>query len=397
MRPTENIEKLVRKLRYKASDRTRQRILGNVVKALENNKEQNSDATAPNIWRIIMKSKITKLAVAAVIIIAVALSITFLDKSVTPAYAIEQTIEAMRNVITVHFFARDWQNRELETWIKVNPETGGNDCHYLNEPERGQISISTPEITYFYHPKENKVRIVEGQALRSDLRFGRFIEDVLDKIIEPENGEVQITKEHDPNTGEEVIILWAKSSNYEMEAFIDPETNLPIRVNFGKAISGQIIKDIYEIYYNDPLPEGLFDFKIPEGAEVIREQSLLPKIDDPNYGISTDGLSRDEARVRIIEEFWDAIISKGFERAHLLLPVASVEKLQEVLPDVDELISIGEPFEVPHINFGILTPVRVRFSDGKVLELYQITYFRMIDGKSSCVLAGEGKPVKRIE
>lgn len=347
--------------------------------------------------RLIMKTRITKLAAAAVIILAVVFGITVLDKSVTPAYAIEHTIEAMKNVVTVHFFARDWQNRKLETWIKVNLETGGNDCHYLNEPERGQISISTPEITYFYHPKENKVRIVPGQALRSDIRFGRYIEDVLDKIIEPEHGEVQIIKEHDPNMGKEVIILWAESPDYEMEAFIDPKTKLPIKIHFAKAIKGQIIKSVDEIYYNEPLPKGLFDFEIPEGAEVVREPSLLPKIDDPNYGIMAEGLSRDEARVKILKEFWNAVINEDFERAHVLLPVASVERLQEVFAEVVELVSVGEPFEVSHINFGILTPIRVRFSHGKVLELYQITHFRTIDEKLSCVLAGEGKPVKWIE
>jgi len=358
--------------------------------------------TSPAVsWQFIrgtiMKSPITKFATAAVLIIAVVVSITFLDKSVTPAYAIEQTIEAMKNIVTVHFFARDWQDREIETWIKVNPETGENDCHYLNEPELGQISISTPEITYFYRPKENKVRIVEGQALSSDVRFGRYIEDILDRIIEPEHGEIQVIKEHDPNTGEEVIILWAESLNYEIEAFIDPKTKLPIKINFAKAIPGQIIKNVDEIYYNEPLPEGLFDFEIPEDAQVIREQPLLSVIDDPDYGISAEGLTRDAARAKIIKEFWHNVINKDFESAHMLLPVAPVKRLEKVFSGVVELIGIGEPFEVPHISFGILTPVRVRFSHGRILELYQITHFRRIDGRLSCVLAGEGKPVKWVE
>jgi len=350
------------------------------------------------IWRIIMKSQITKLAVAAVIIIGVILGLSaILEKGATSAYAIEQTIEAMRNIVTVHFFAKDWNNRGFETWIKVNPETGENDYHYLNEPERGQISISTPEITYFYHPKENKVRIARGQALRSDIRFGRYIEDILDRVIEPENGEIQINKEHDPNTGKEVIILWAQSPSNVMEAFIDPETKLPIRINFVKAVLGQAVKSIDEIYYNEPLPEGLFDFEIPEDAQVIREQPPLSVIDNPNYGISAEDLTRDEARIKIIKEFWYDVINKDFESAHMLLPVASVKRLEKVFAEVAELISIGEPFEKPNINFGILTPVRVRFSHGKILELYQITHFRRIDGKLSCVLAGEGQPVKWIE
>ncbi|MHC4501114.1 MAG: hypothetical protein ACYS21_18600, partial [Planctomycetota bacterium] len=51
------------------------------------------------LWRIIMNSKITKLAAAAIIVIA-AISITFLDKLTSPVYAIEETFEAMRQVRT---------------------------------------------------------------------------------------------------------------------------------------------------------------------------------------------------------------------------------------------------------------------------------------------------------
>lgn len=397
MNSQDSTEKLISELVLTGTEGADERILGDALAAYEKSETKRTAEREPEVWRIIMNKPITKLATVAAVVVIIVFAVSLLEQSAKPAYAIEQTIEAMRDVVTVHFFARDWQDRKIETWIKVNPETGENDCHYLSEPDLGQISISTPEITYFYHPKENKVRIVEGQALRSDVRFGRYIEDVLDQIIEPEDGEVQIHKEDDPNTGKEVIVLWTESQTYEMEAFIDPETKLPIRINFAKAIKGQIIKNVDEIYYNEPLPEGLFDFEIPEGAEVIREQSLLPKIDDPNYGMSAEGLSRDEARVRILREFWERVIKRDFESAHMLLPVASVERIREVVSEVVELISIGEAFEVEHINFGILTPVRVRYSDGRVLELYQITYFRTIDGKLSCVLAGEGQRAKWIE
>ena len=398
MRPEKNIEKLIKNIDIDTNSETDKAVHEDILKAFETSKKPAS--IKPNIWRIIMKNPITKLATAATLILIAVLTITLLDHTATPAYAIEQTIEAMKNIATVHFFATDWQDREIETWIKVNPETGENDYHYINEPELGQISISSPEITHFYHPKENKVRIVEGQALRSDIRFGRYIEDIVYKVIEPENGEIQIIKEYDPNTEKEVIILLAESRNYEMEAFIDPKTKLPIRINFARAIPGQIIKSVDEIYYNEPLPEGLFDFEIPEGVEVIREQSLLSVIDDPNYGISVEGITKDEARVKIIREFWHNVINKNFESAHMLLPLASIERLKEAfgkLGGAVELISIGEPFEKDNINFGILTPVQVRFSDGTILELYQITHFRTINGKLSCVLAGEGQKSKRIE
>jgi len=398
MKPEERIEKLIKKINVTSSARMHTKTLDDALVAQEKWKNEQSANIEPNIWRIIMKNPMTKLTTAAAAILIAALGITFLNKSATPAYAVEQTIEAMKDIVTIHFFATDWSGRTLETWIKVNPHTGENDCHYLNEPERGQISISTPEITYFYHPDENKVRIVQGQALRSDIRFGRFIEDILDRVIEPENGQIQIDKTYDEDTARDLIILHAESPQYEMEAVIDPETKLPIRIDFLRCeVSGQIVKSIDEIYYNEPLPDGLFDFEIPEGAKVINESDILTVLGDRNDGISAEGLTRDEARIKLISQFWRHVLNKDWEAAHRLLPVASRRRLEDVFSKVVELISIGEPFTRDDCHLGPLTPVRLRFSDGKVLELYQITYFRRIDGKLSCVLAGEGQKAKQID
>jgi len=59
------------------------------------------------IERRFIMNRFTKFAAAAMIIIAAALSITFLNKLVTPAYAIEQTIEAVKNVRFMHIVQRD--------------------------------------------------------------------------------------------------------------------------------------------------------------------------------------------------------------------------------------------------------------------------------------------------
>lgn len=372
------------------------RILMDAYKAMP---ETQAPKENPGFLRRNLMKNPLKLTAAAAILIAATLLLTYLD---TPAYAVEQTIRAMRNITTVHFWARDWQDREMEVWIKVNPETGGNDCHYVHDLQRGQISISTPERTYFYHTTDNVVRVVEGQALRSDLRFGRYIEDVMDKMVIPEQGQIQITHQKDAETGQPNIILWAGATTFEMQATIDPETKLPIKMSFEKACDGQTIKNIDRISYNEPLPEGLFDFDIPKDAQVIHEVINQQKVlCDPYYGISADGLSNDEARIRLIEEFWEFVINTDYENAHRLLPVASVEQIKAALESLggaaEELVSIGEPFEDPDIHLGSLTPVRVRFANQTVIELYQIVHFRTLDGKTSCVLAGEGQKAKIIE
>ena len=71
MRLSENTEKLIKKLRYKTSTETHDIVLGNVLQALDEREKQKPGVFEPDIWRTIMKSTITKLAAAAVIIVAV--------------------------------------------------------------------------------------------------------------------------------------------------------------------------------------------------------------------------------------------------------------------------------------------------------------------------------------
>ena len=81
MKAAGNIEKLIKKfcakekLCVKTSDEMDKRILDDALVAYKKSKKKTSAPTEPNIWRIIMKSRITKLAAAAMIIIAILISI----------------------------------------------------------------------------------------------------------------------------------------------------------------------------------------------------------------------------------------------------------------------------------------------------------------------------------
>ncbi len=81
MRPADNINDLIKKLHLKASADLDKRVHDDISAALAESKETESVQTEPNIWRIIMKSKISKLAAAAVIIIALFLGLNIFNQS----------------------------------------------------------------------------------------------------------------------------------------------------------------------------------------------------------------------------------------------------------------------------------------------------------------------------
>jgi len=70
MRPTDNINELINKLHLKASANLDKRVHGDISKALAESNKTKSAIKQPNIGRIIMKSPITKLATAAIVLIA---------------------------------------------------------------------------------------------------------------------------------------------------------------------------------------------------------------------------------------------------------------------------------------------------------------------------------------
>jgi len=78
MRPEKNIEKLIKNIDIDTNAKTDKAVLDDVLEAFE--KSKKPAAIEPNIWRIIMKSPVTKFtAAAAVIIVAISLFIAYQD------------------------------------------------------------------------------------------------------------------------------------------------------------------------------------------------------------------------------------------------------------------------------------------------------------------------------
>jgi len=281
MRPTDSIEKLIKMLRYKPSAHTHNRVFNNVLQALEISEKQKSAAIQPNIWRIIMKSKLAKLAAAAVIIVAVGLSVSLWDKSIPAAYAIEQTIEAISNTLTVHLFGRDWNDNQVEMWMKANEDTKEVEYFYINKIDERKLIVATPELTYYYDRESNTVRKVKGQDIHSYMRMDNVFEQI-NEIAQDLGGTIIDYRKYDERRGQEVIVLEVISEMINFEALIDPETNLPISIGITKASfdqSREILRYVDEIYYDEPLPEGIFEFEIPKGAQVFDLDDAVPRID----------------------------------------------------------------------------------------------------------------------
>ena len=228
------------------------------------------------IWRIIMKSQITKLAAAAVIVLAVVLSVTILNHTTTPVWAIEQTIEAIEGFKAIYSSGitvdEDGIEFEVEFWARTNKDgTGSGD--FRMETKGGKVTVVNEEqnVTYKYDPSRNVVLVESGIRFYCrpwvDGKFFRIMKDVCTDWKEEYR--------KDESIGGDCVFVTARnpesSQSYEFQ--FDLRTKLPIRgkVWQNSDFEGKPNITANKIIYNPVLPDGIFDFEIPEGATVIEE------------------------------------------------------------------------------------------------------------------------------
>ena len=137
MRPTDNINQLIKKLHIKASADLDGRVHDDIDRALPTSQKSESADAKPNRWRIIMKSRIMKLAAAAVIVIAVLLGVNFVGRPNMANVAWAKVTERASEVDYVHMYyfksrGNDFA-RHFEAWYahgKMVMRGNKGDAHY---------------------------------------------------------------------------------------------------------------------------------------------------------------------------------------------------------------------------------------------------------------------------
>ena len=217
------------------------------------------------LWRTIMKSKLNKLAAAAVIIVAIALSISYFGGLTSSAYAIGQTIEAISGIKFIHAIMKDDSGRIVdERWIELGRD--GFQSRYRQESNfLGQsLLIVDDGKTCFFHDRNKNTVVLydpEEQQYQWIYNLGQFFKDMAgdSTVTIEQNVEYKGQNAH--------RVRWLKLNQ---DCYIDPETKLPIAVG------------PHDVYYEEP-PAEMFTYAIPEGAVVVDKQSGAPEEPQPEW------------------------------------------------------------------------------------------------------------------
>jgi hypothetical protein len=265
VRPTDRIEKRIKNVNVVVNARTNKRVFSFISEAFEKSKAKESAPTEPNVWRIIMKSRITKLSAAAVVIIAALIGINQFGSSIDGAsVAWGEVVEQINNY--TKYKCRQTVVRE------EGPKVPTMQVYHLNlsqrrqEVEDGSIHIidmrGEDAITVELDPAQKKATVTQliGIGPRKDPHITEMV-----KRYEQESTERLGTKKKNGKTLHGFKHQQSKHNDFTV--WVDAETKLPVEVEIKHINRGQTIF-LDEFEFDFELDPSAFSTDIPDGYEV---------------------------------------------------------------------------------------------------------------------------------
>ena len=283
MRPAENIEKRIQNIPINTSAKRDKEVLDDILNALEKSKRAQS-AIQPNIWRTIMQSKITKIAAAAAIFIAVILGIKYIG---TPIDGTSAVFAAAMDSIKQ---ARTFSCTQI---YEMTYEDSGKQGKYLlkevimfKEPDserRVRLTSPWPEfvgeitITDFSKHEELTIRPAKKTATLSEknyyydvvpntgkLKLGQLDTSLRDRLLKLSEEAVEDLGDSELN-GQHVRMFQTQKGNRVTTVWINPANNLPVQIEH-KRVDQSYSPIIYaSIQIDTELDDKLFSLEPPEG------------------------------------------------------------------------------------------------------------------------------------
>ncbi len=399
MKPTKDIEKRIKNVNLVINTEVNKNRYGHILQAFKKSKAKESVAKQPNIWRIIMKNKITKITTAAVIVLAVIFSITIMDKSVASAYALEKTIAAYGSLryVNIKDF-KDSESEPKEFWVEFDEqEQVKNFRVYIpawDMPSEGakialwkedklQVWIRKNNVLLTIHDKARGLEML-NLVKQCDPRF------VVDKLYQlEEEGKVEI-KISEPVLESEPIVITANylpQSDYadgQIVLFVDQNTLLVTRavINQLKGFGGYQHSGRLEYSdYNIEVDENVFTlWEVPD--DVMRIDQTGSEV-----GLVQGQISDEEIAIELARQFIQALVDHDYDKAGNLyggIPAKVMQMMGEKM-SCTKVLGIEKPISKPNMYSKRRLSVPCIFETKKDNEVFALR-------KNISVETVEGKP-----
>ena len=357
MENSENIERLIKAFctdknsSARTTEQLDEKILNAALSAREEYKRTQSAQTQPKIWRIAMHSKLTKIAAAAVVAVAVIVGSQFLGGTVTFADVIKPILNA-RTVVLDYVIGEGPDALEMHDIVigsrirrtmsidktkildsRVRSALSNMDHTMILDLEDGRmLTLATVGVT-----KIASYNDIQGAGLEVNRGQLDSIRNIVSKVKGDPDTDIQDLGEKEIN-GQKAVGFYVKGFNDGLTIWANKKTSLPIRIELTEGKTSTVIKNIE---FDVPLEESLVSMEVPAGY-TMKDIAISIKETAPDHHLSNATEEDLVESLRIWAEiildgaFPDAIGTDhfikqaaplGYKMASLRLPVSEGEQL----------------------------------------------------------------------
>ena len=306
------------------------------------------------------KTRLSVAAASIAVMIGAVLILTVLDRTSTPAYALEQTLQANNGIRSIHLKEEKVDFGIRESWAEFG-ENGGL-VHLRMEALRKDSGPDAPDVVVWQEDKAEiwhkarkmlfVIRAPDILAKLPDQFYGP--KRVMKQLYEAQaQDKVAIEAREPPTEGEciELVATWSEPSGVREVYRVDPKTKLLQEVERYKAeAGGHVCVARYTfLEYNKPIDPAFFKLDVP--ADVARiDQTTQP------IGLVKGGRTDEEIAREVVRQFFEAAIAGDYAKASQLYEGIPVAKLAEAFRQVRivRIVSIGAPTRHPTLGSGFL-------------------------------------------
>jgi hypothetical protein len=334
MKPADEIQRLIHESHITAGPEADERILGSALDQLAKRRQGGIAHSRPAIWRTIMTSKGTKIAAAAVILIAAVIGFRFLGNPVGSTLTFAQVIQPILNASTAQFdiVIGDEDSgtpviRDLVMGSRIRRTVPGmGDDVTIIDLEASRI------LTFSETKREAQYMSLEG--LPSIPNYMENLKNVIVMLQQTPDFVVENLGLQQLD-GLEVIGFLARHPRAEITLWADAETGLPVRIEQNE---GQMRVVCKNMQFDVPVEDAWFSMDVPEGYKVHQESTL-------NLHAGTEEAFIDGLRL-LAETFNNGRFPDGVAVEDYLKQAPDVARqLQEMDLSSEEQIALGQTIQ----------------------------------------------------
>lgn len=364
MRSAEDINKYFHQASISTNKDADETIIEQLVQAHSESPEGKNSAPVTNIWRTIMKSRITKLTTAAAVLFSAILYGALFLSTTQTAHAIGQVIDAYDNIRFIYIKEfKPKQDIANEYWIQSD-ETGrvvrARYCLPFTE-DGTKIITWTPEKTELWF--KNKGGFLICQSKRIEYWMQSLLMQCQPKLVmyglleKEKSGDVVIDIQESQEKQKSDLIISTSIDRGEKEIYyINPATDLITHIEFYRIEDGRdVLSSTTEFHdYNVPIHEEMFSLKdeIPDNVRVSDRLNQL-------VGVPQDDMTDEQAAEETVRQFYQALIDKDYRTAGMIRGGMLEEHAKQSSGQVtiSRIVSIGpaEP-QLYWVKRGFMVP-----------------------------------------